>query len=224
MDGTDRLGKPVVAAMRPRAFVIALAGLVSVAGALMLYRPFIEPDPPAAAALPEPEAPAVQAPVAPEIAPLPAEPQRLERVEPPSAAGRAPEMSEAPPRRTTLHRPVAVAAGLVEAQGHTIALAGIVPTDADETCGGNGASWPCGAHARTAFRNWLRGRALTCVVPREPEPDTVVSDCMLGGQNPAEWLVGQGWARAAPGGPYAALEEEAQANGRGLFGPAPSGG
>lgn len=215
--------------MRPRAFVIALAGLVSVAGALTLYRPFIVVDPPPAAALPEPEAPAPQTmqPVAPEIAARPAEPEVPERAgqrEPPGAAGPAQETSEAPPRRTILHQPVAVAAGLVEAQGYTIALAGIVPTDTGETCGGNGASWPCGVHARTAFRNWLRARALTCAVPREPEPETVVSDCLLGGQNPAEWLVAQGWARAAPDGPYAALEEEARANRRGLFGPAPSGG
>lgn len=229
MDGADRLGKPVAAAMRRRAFVIALAGLASVAGALLLYRPFIIVDPPSAAALPEPEAPAPQImqPAAPESAARPPgseAPESAERGAPPSTVEPMRETPEALPRRAVLYQPVAVAAGLVDAQGYAIALAGIVATDVNEICSDNGASWPCGVHARTAFRNWLRGRALTCTVPREPQPGTVVSDCMLGGQNPAEWLVVQGWARAEPGGPYAALEEEARANRRGLFGPAPSGG
>src|SRR5690606_16307639 len=116
--------------------------------------------------------------------------------------GQASDPSKGPPRPTILHRPVAVAAGMFEAQGHTVALAGIEPLDAEEECVSDGVSWPCGVHARTAFRNWLRGRALTCTVPPALGEEVVVSACTLGRHDPAEWLVSQGWVRALADGSY----------------------
>lgn len=147
---------------------------------------------------------------------------RIEERQPLSPIGRAPDPRDLPPAPTTLHGPVASAAGAFEARGHKVALAGIEVTAADETCGSGAAAWPCGVHARTAFRNWLRGRALACTVKPVPVSETVVTDCRVGNADPAEWLVAQGWARATPGGPYAALQAEAERERRGLFGLAPS--
>ena len=44
----------------------------------------------------------------------------------------------------------------------------------------------------------------------------------LGKQDAGAWLVSNGWARAAPSGPYAQAEAEAREAGRGIFGPPPT--
>lgn len=217
---------------------VALAGL----GALVLAGPSLRarvagegaatpvavaaaPDAPARPALPRPSAAA--RPVAPQVvAPPPVEPQALERIEPRAPLtplGRAHVPSEGPPKETILHRPLVASAGEFEAMGYRVALAGLLPTPAERSCMANGVAWPCGIHARTAFRNWLRGRALACVVPPAPPAEVVVTPCLLGGQDAGAWLVGQGWALADPGDDrYAALEEEARKAGRGLHGAAPA--
>lgn len=164
-------------------------------------------------------------PVAPDILGAPIiEPGQFERVEdrdPLSPMGRATDPRDLPPQPTVLHRPVVTAAGSFEAQGHKVVLGGIEVTDPQQQCGDSGKQWPCGIHARTAFRTWLRGRALSCVVTPVPVQEAVVSDCTLGTHNPAEWLVSQGWVRAAADGPYAKLGAQAEKERRGLFGPAP---
>ncbi|MGQ2903804.1 MAG: thermonuclease family protein [Neoaquamicrobium sediminum] len=227
--------------MRPLAAMVALAGLAGVSAALLSSGDFltshkdpaaveIVPANPEAVAQPDPAVPLLPVPsrvrpVAPDVVAAPlVEQEGLERIDPREALGigrvRAP--SEGPPAETMLHRPVATAAGAFEARGYHVALSGIEVTDADETCGSDGASWPCGVHARTAFRNWLRGRALSCVVPPVAPQDTVVTECKLGGHDTAAWLVAQGWVRAVADGPYAEMEAEAREKGRGLFGAAPS--
>lgn len=173
---------------------------------------------------PSPAPPRIR-PVQPDIiAAPPIDAQALERVAPrePDTASRARSPSDGPPQRTLLHRPLVKEAGTVEAMGHVVRLAGIVPVGVDEQCRGSGVAWPCGNHARTAFRNWLRGRAISCTVPPAPDGQIVVSDCSVGEQNPAEWLVEQGWARAEAGGPYLRLEEAARAGRRGVFGSPPA--
>ena len=160
-------------------------------------------------------------PVAPGIVAVPPiETATLLRVEPRrplSPIGQAPDPADGPPEETILYRPVATAAGHIAAQGYEIEFAGIVVTPADETCGTASSSWPCGIHARTAFRNLLRGRAVACVVPPVPSEETLIVDCRLGELDPAAWLVEQGWAHAEPGGAYAGLEAAARAARRGLF-------
>lgn len=147
--------------------------------------------------------------------------ERVEEREPLSPMGRATRPSDLPPQKVMLHRPVVSAAGAFEAQGHKVALEGIEVTDPDTRCGEGAREWPCGIHARTAFRTWLRGRALSCVVRPVPVAETVVSACSLGNNDPGEWLVAQGWVRALAGGPYAELGADAERDGRGLYGPAP---
>lgn len=223
--------------MRRIAALVAVGGLAAftVAGLALRDRfvvaeaddpPVAAPseNPPPAAAVPT-RVPPVR-PVAPDVVSAPPVGRdTLERAEPRKPLGEvgaARSPSEGPPAETLLFRPVATAGGAFTALGYEVRLAGIVPTDASESCTVDGVSWPCGIHARTAFRNWLRGRALTCVVPPAPPAEPVVSKCLLGRQDAAAWLVTQGWARAEAGGDYAGFEDEARAARRGLFGSAPA--
>ncbi len=125
-------------------------------------------------------------------------------------------------RATVLARPVATSAGTLEVMGYSIAVADIEPVGADETCSSGGTAWPCGMRARAAFRAWLRGRSVTCEVPSQPAGELVVTSCLLGKEDVATWLVENGWARAAAGGPYVALGEVAANAGKGIFGAPPA--
>ena len=129
-----------------------------------------------------------------------------------------------------LYQPVAVAAGLLEAKGNTIALSGVEAVRPDETCTDSGGkSWKCGMRARTAFRAFLRGRAVTCngketkdaKAPDAAAPNPIVADCKVAKQDVGQWLVENGWARAAEGGPYADAGDAAREAGKGIFGAAP---
>ena len=122
---------------------------------------------------------------------------------------------------TTLFRPVATASAVFESMGYRVAIAGTESVAPDETCISQGVSWPCGVRARTAFRLWLRGRALICAVPPEADRAILAAPCRLGKQDAGAWLVSNGWARAAPGGPYGKAEETAKKAGMGIFGPPP---
>lgn len=152
----------------------------------------------------------------------------LERVAPRGALselGQALPAKPKPPgewKGTLLPRPVATAAGLVEAKGYRVAVAGIDPLPADEICSYQGRDWPCGVRARAAFRAFLRGRAISCVVPPQADPDIVTAACMVGKIDVAEWLAGNGWAQARADGDYAALGDTARAAGKGIFGPPPA--
>jgi len=151
----------------------------------------------------------------------------LERVAPRGALS---ELGQALPPRpkppgewkgTRLPQPVATAAGLVEAKGYRVAVAGIDPLPAGEMCDYQGRDWPCGVRARAAFRAFLRGRAITCVVPPEAEPEIITAACMVGKQDVAAWLASNGWAPARADGDYAALGDAARAAGKGIYGPPP---
>lgn len=152
----------------------------------------------------------------------------LERLAPRAALS---ELGQALPPRpkppgewkgTRLAQPVATAAGLVEAKGYRVAVAGVDPVPAGEMCSYQGRDWPCGVRARAAFRAFLRGRAVTCVVPPEAEPEIVTASCMVGKQDVAAWLIVNGWAPARADGDYASLGYEARTAGRGIFGPPPA--
>ncbi|WP_027054469.1 hypothetical protein [Mesorhizobium erdmanii] len=123
---------------------------------------------------------------------------------------------------TKLFQPVATAAGLIEAKGYSVAVSGIDVVPQDETCTTDGKSWPCGIRARTAFRALLRGRAVVCTVPPEGGRERIAAECRIGKQNVGQWLVENGWARAAKGGPYVEAGEKAQSAKKGIFGSAPN--
>lgn len=149
--------------------------------------------------------------------------QRVGPRRPLSEIGRPP-----PPKKsddfdgTVLYRPVTNAAGTFEAMGYAVTVAGTDAVDAGEVCEFKGESWPCGVRARAAFRAFVRGRAVTCAVPEGTASGAVTTDCRIGKQNVGEWLVENGWARAAPGGPFAELGQKTQSAAKGIFGPPPS--
>jgi len=194
---------------------------------------------PATSAIAAPAAPAPPKPVIhsraidPEIVAPPDLPdEELERVEP-----RAPLSDLAlagPPKPpkwkkpgdwngTKLFQPVATAAGLIEGKGYAVAITGVDVVKPDETCSDEGkTTWACGARARTAFRALLRGRAVACTVPPEGGRDTISADCHIGNLDVGQWLVENGWARAAEGGPYVEAGNKARTAKKGIFGLAPN--
>lgn len=122
---------------------------------------------------------------------------------------------------TTLFHPVASAAGVIEGNGFNVAIAGVKPLDAGESCTSDGQEWNCGARARTAFRGFLRGRSVVCDVPPETERGVIVAKCRIGKQDVGEWLVANGWARAEDASPYAEAGKRAETEKKGMFGAAP---
>lgn len=123
---------------------------------------------------------------------------------------------------TPLFHPLATAAGIFEAMGYTVALSGVDVVMPDETCtDAAGKPWNCGMRARGAFRSFLRGRAPVCAVPPQGGRDTIAAPCHIGKQDIGAWLVANGWARAAKGGPYIKAEQVARKEHMGIFGAAP---
>ncbi len=121
-----------------------------------------------------------------------------------------------------LQRPVAVAAGRLESQGRLIDLQGIEVVPVEQTCQtAAGESWPCGMQARTAFRQWLRSRAIMCRLPQNDSGAAIATACKLGNDDAAEWLVTNGWAKAAPDGAYADAGRKAEDARLGIFGDKP---
>ena len=121
---------------------------------------------------------------------------------------------------TPFFRPLAVESAVFQSMGRTIAIAGVKSVPVDESCEHDGVAWPCGMRARTAFRLWLRGRALVCRLPDE-EREVTPARCRLAKQDAGAWLVSNGWALAAPDGPYVQAEEKARAAKMGMFGAPP---
>lgn len=189
----------------------------------------------AIAAIPRPDAArpeALSRSIDPEIiAPPQLQAEELERLEP-----RAPLSDLAlagppkPPKTkmpddwngTKLFQPVASAAGVIEANGYSVAISGIDIVGQDETCTDGGTSWACGTRARTAFRAFLRGRTVVCTVPPEGGRDLIAAECRVGNQDVGQWLIENGWARPAESGPYVEAGEKARAARKGIFGPAPN--
>jgi endonuclease YncB( thermonuclease family) len=177
---------------------------------------------------PEPHPPPQSArAVAPSlIAPPPVEREMLVRAEPRDPLG--PLGQAQPPRKkqreggNLLFNPVATASARFEAMGYEVAIAGTQSIDPAETCTYKGTAWPCGIRARTAVRLWLRGRALACDIPPGSDEDAIVVGCRLGKDDVGAWLVTNGWAHAAKGGPYVEAEAKAREAGLGIFGAPPA--
>jgi endonuclease YncB( thermonuclease family) len=131
----------------------------------------------------------------------------LERVEP-RAPLSEPKKEAKAAGPAVLYRPIAVAAGLIQFDKLTLQIDGIEPEQAERTCESGGKSWPCGIVARTAFRNFLRARAVSCDLPEGDSGPSATASCTLGGQDLATWLVDNGWATPVSGSP---LEKRADA-------------
>ena len=224
--------------MRWAAIALSAAGILAIAGAILVTREHFIPQPETAtgtAASPEeetvPSRPAEMTevirarPVAPEIVAQPqVAPEELQRVEPRAVLSPfAQPMRHRPKNHGRVYRPMIAAAGEVTGSGLTVTIAGVEVTAPDETCvDAEGQRWPCGVRARTAFRAFVRGRALACELPEEITEKRYIVPCTLGKQDVGTWLVAQGWAKALPGGPYEEAGEAARAAGVGIFGAAPA--
>ncbi|WP_348629878.1 thermonuclease family protein [Mesorhizobium sp. M7A.F.Ca.US.005.03.1.1] len=189
------------------------------------------PEEPATSAIaaPQPPKPATHSrAIDPEIVAPPELPaDGLERIEPREPLSKLALAVPPKPKMpddwngTKLFQPVAPAAGLIEAKGYSVAVSGIDIVRQDEICSEDGKSWPCGVRARTAFRAFLRGRAVVCTVPPQGGRDLIAAECRIGKQDVGQWLVENGWARAAKGGPYVEAGDKARTGRKGIFGSAP---
>ncbi len=196
--------------------------------------------PPVVAATPVPEAPvrreapvAVSRMVAPKIvAPPQVDTRNLEREAPRDPLSQLGLALPPPPRPlatapsgkfdgTSFFRPVATQSTVFQSMDRTVTIAGTQSLSADETCQSAGVTWGCGIRARSAFRLWLRGRALVCKLPPDADGAEIVASCRLGKQDVGAWLVSNGWARAADGGPYVQAAQKARAAHLGIFGDPP---
>jgi hypothetical protein len=159
------------------------------------------------------------------IAPPQLDPVELERVEPRpplTDLGLAVPLKAPMPedwREILLFRPVAASSAIFESMGRTVIISGVQGIDLDRTCSFHHVTWPCGQHARAAFNSWLRGRALSCLVPPDVERFAIAAPCRLGRQDVGAWLVSNGWATALPSSIYGKAQVTAQGAEMGIFGP-----
>jgi endonuclease YncB( thermonuclease family) len=226
--------------MRKAALALAVGGL-AVLAALMLFgraawqpqqpeqtevaeAPSDEADVAASVPIEQPAAPVNARPVAPDVVAIPeVEPETLVRVAPREPL--SPFAKPLPPPKPDygrIHRPLAEAAGRILGQGLMVEIAGLDIVEPDEFCiDPDGVDWPCGMHARTAFRGLLRGRAVSCDIPPDFEGSEIAAGCTLGKLDLGQWIVANGWARAVPGGPYVDAEKAAREAEKGIFGTGP---
>ncbi|MBB4114591.1 endonuclease YncB(thermonuclease family) [Rhizobium sp. BK226] len=120
-----------------------------------------------------------------------------------------------------LARPMVENAGMLSFGERKLQLTGIVPTPADRICGPAGRQWPCGMMAKTALRQLLRNRSVSCDVETAEWKETVTAACRLGTQDLGSWLAENGWAEAAAGSPLAGIAETAKQAGKGVYGADP---
>lgn len=160
--------------------------------------------------------------IAPEQFGLPEEvtAKPLERIE--ARQSLSDPVAKPEPIPSVLRHPVALSAGLIQFDGdRLLQLDGLVSQTADRTCDANGKSWPCGLVARTAFRNFLRARALLCNVPKNGWQGTLTTTCTVNSIDPAVWLAENGWAEASAGSPLETRVEAARQSRLGIFGDDP---
>ncbi len=117
-----------------------------------------------------------------------------------------------PPEPVSWNRAEVTSSGVLRSGRTTIRLAGIDPLEVGEKCtDGNGNVWPCGMFARTAFRQFVRGRPLECNPVDDNNAKVITTNCTLAGFDMSAWLVWQGWAEPI-GDRYAEDLKKAKSN------------
>jgi endonuclease YncB( thermonuclease family) len=117
-------------------------------------------------------------------------------------------------------KPEIVDAGTLEIGGQRIRLAGIEAPAFDQTCHADGRRWRCGFEAASALAYFIAGSWVTCRERGRTEDGALAATCFaggVGGPDVAVWLVVRGWALAAPGSRYLALQEGAREARQGLW-------
>ncbi|PDT00903.1 hypothetical protein CO666_28465 [Rhizobium chutanense] len=143
--------------------------------------------------------------------------------DPTQQAQTAPRQAAAPAAKkpVELARPAVDNAGMLSFGERRLQLAGVIPTAADKICGPAGRQWPCGMMAKTALRQLLRNRSISCDLDSAEWKGTASASCRLGAQDLGTWLVENGWAEAAAGSPLASAAEAARQAGKGIYGDDP---
>ena len=119
-------------------------------------------------------------------------------------------------------RPQVIDAGVLDFSGRRVRLHGIDAPDVTQTCRLAEQTWTCGRDARWAAINRIHPHWVTCDARGRGPEGTELAVCYLAGFGQHElnvWLVGQGWALAAPGAPaaYTSAQASAEAAGKGLW-------
>lgn len=123
------------------------------------------------------------------------------------------------PKPRLLARPVALDGARIAYRQGVVTLPGVEALPLNERCGSSAEDFPCGVMARTELRRFLRGRSIACDVPDDfgLKRGEATSACTVGDADIGRWVVENGWARAAPGGPYADVEATARQSKRGIW-------
>ena len=105
---------------------------------------------------------------------------------------------QAPASATKLYHRVTVRdGGTLQSGKVVIRLAGIAAREANATCKSEtGKTWSCGAGAKAALTRLIRGRAVSCTLPKGGEHNIFVARCSVGGIDLSTWMVRRGWADA----------------------------
>ncbi len=121
--------------------------------------------------------------------------------------------------------PVVEESGLIVLNGKKITLWGIDTLAPDQQCWQGETAWDCGQQATTALRHFIDGRMVECELlqPAEGEAPALGRCYRYKGQHRIDvggHLVARGWAMdkgEVSAGIYAAAEESAQAERRGIW-------
>jgi endonuclease YncB( thermonuclease family) len=115
-------------------------------------------------------------------------------------------------------RAVAVTGDMLRISGTQVLLDGIEAPEAAQSCRRNNGTWSCGAAAKAALADLVRGRRVTCDILGEEEA-AKRARCFVGGNDIAEDLVRSGSVFAQGGfwSSYASVESEAETRKVGLW-------
>jgi len=241
MDGPDRVGEPVKGNKRPRARRFLLPAMLALAtGVVLVLVLAIGGGGPAAdGTAAEDAADAAPAETAGRAADKKGNAPKVGEVVPrkwrdvtPDGVWTGPKVSgplvrvegrkppPPKPRYKRFFRVMVLTAGSIRAGGTRIHVDRIQAPPFDEFCDyREGGSWPCGRVARTALLRLIRGRAVECHLKDGKLADDLKTDCRVGKQDLAAWLVEQGWARVGDTSSKAlvAAEMEAKSAKRGIW-------
>lgn len=140
----------------------------------------------------------------------------IERLPPAQIQPTVPPLAKPIFKPVRIIRPIITSANQLEAGEIKIQLAQISAPAINTSCEHEEKSWPCGKLARTALRNFVRGRTLICTGLAATKNERLQASCTTGGKDLALWLVQQGWATSTFQR-FEAAQKTAQANKTGLW-------
>lgn len=99
-----------------------------------------------------------------------------------------------PPPPELTGRARAVDGDTIRLADDRIRLVGIDAVELDQTCGADGATWPCGREARDFLADLLSKGDATCAIEGRDQYRRLLARCHLGGRDVGEAVVRAGWA------------------------------